>query len=96
METYREEIKCDRCGAKDADVKVNDGFKIAFCRQCGKRVYSGPINKSNIVSCPFCHSTDCKKIPASAKIGKTLMWGVLAAGTVSKTWHCNKCGSNFG
>lgn len=52
-------------------------------------------NKAN-VTCPFCQSRDCKKISAGTKVGKVALFGVFAAGSVSKTWHCNNCGSNFG
>ena len=48
------------------------------------------------VTCPFCKSTNCKKISGASKVGKVALFGVFAAGSVSKTWHCNNCGSNFG
>lgn len=56
------------------------------------------INEANKpkVTCPFCQSTNCKKISGASKVGKVALFGVFAAGNVSKTWHCNNCGSNFG
>lgn len=47
------------------------------------------------LSCPYCHSTNVKKISGLSNAGSVAMWGVLAAGKVSKQWHCNSCGSDF-
>lgn len=47
------------------------------------------------VECPYCHSTDVKKISGMSKVGSVALWGVLAAGKVSKQWHCNNCKSDF-
>ena len=101
-------IECPRCGGTSADVQTdqfvgatgrNVTRKIAFCKTCGKLL----LNETNwgeavpgTVTCPFCRSTDCKKISTASKVGRVALFGVLAAGSVSKTWHCNSCGSNFG
>ena len=47
------------------------------------------------VTCPYCHSTNCKKISGLSKAGSIALWGIFALGKVSKEWHCNKCGSDF-
>lgn len=71
---------------------------VYACSECAtkKDVQTNQTSNKPTVHCPFCQSTDCKKISAASKIGKIAMWGVLAAGSVGKTWHCNSCGSNFG
>jgi DNA-directed RNA polymerase subunit RPC12/RpoP len=99
-------MRCPRCGHGFARVYITDSItspKIAKCQKCweeiptqASRSYDEMINNQQGVTCPFCNSTDCKKISGSSKVGKVLMWGVLAAGSVGKTWHCNSCGSNFG
>lgn len=101
MKEYPVKSTCPKCGYEDSiRVESEDGAWLLKCSKCRNLYDIHPIQRyvprEPTVTCPFCHSTDCKKISASAKIGKTLMWGVLAAGTVSKTWHCNSCGSNFG
>lgn len=101
-------IECPRCGGTSADVQIDQFVgangkdvtrKIAFCKTCGKLL----LNETNwgevvpgTVTCPYCSSTNCKKISGASKVGKVLMWGVLAAGSVGHAWHCNSCGSNFG
>lgn len=41
------------------------------------------------VECPYCHSTNTRKLSAFAKLG-TLSWGATP-----KEWHCNRCNSDF-
>lgn len=45
--------------------------------------------------CPTCQSADIKKISDLSKAGSVAVLGVLAAGKVSKQWHCNNCGSEW-
>lgn len=52
-------------------------------------------NQQPTVECPYCHSTNVKKISGASKMGSVMLWGVLAAGKVSKQWHCNNCKSDF-
>lgn len=52
-------------------------------------------NKQPVVECPYCHLTDTKKITGISKMGSVALWGIFAAGKVSKQWHCNKCKSDF-
>ena len=48
------------------------------------------------VRCPYCNSVNCAKTSFSKKAGKVALFGLFAVGEVSKKWHCNNCGSNFG
>ncbi len=41
------------------------------------------------VKCPYCGSTNVKRISAFAK------FGIFALGKNSKQWHCQKCDSDF-
>lgn len=52
-------------------------------------------SKSNAVKCPYCHSTNTKKISTMSKAGSVALFGIFALGKTSKQWHCNKCGSDF-
>ena len=59
-------------------------------------VVSTTYQSSNtIVICPYCHSTSTKKITMSKKLFKGWLWGIAAASTLTKEWHCNNCGSDF-
>lgn len=53
-----------------------------------------PSSKPTI-TCPYCHSTNTKKISGISKVGSVALFGVFAVGKVSKQWHCNNCGSDF-
>ena len=44
------------------------------------------------IHCPTCGSTDVEKISGASKVGKAAAFGVLAAGSISKTFHCKNCG----
>ena len=47
------------------------------------------------VTCPYCQSTNTKKITTTSKAVHTAMFGVFAMGRNSKEWHCNSCKSDF-
>lgn len=47
------------------------------------------------VTCPYCQSTNTKKITNMSKAGSVALFGVFAMGKVSKQWHCNQCKSDF-
>lgn len=51
--------------------------------------------KNNFPHCPTCNSTNLKKISGLSKAGSVAIWGILAAGRTSKTWHCNNCGTEW-
>ncbi len=53
------------------------------------------IKSAPTITCPYCKSTNCKKISALSKAGSVFMWGIFAMGKASKEWHCNNCNSNF-
>lgn len=102
------EIICPHCGFNKSNILISVGPKgtarTGECQKCGELTlnefepntnYFDRINPLG-VHCPFCQSTDCKKISTTSKVGKVALFGVFAAGSVSKTWHCNSCGSNFG
>lgn len=45
-------------------------------------------------TCPYCHSTNTKKIGAGSRVKSTLMFGIFSKKN-GKEWHCNECGSDF-
>lgn len=46
------------------------------------------------VTCPYCHSTNTKKITTANRIGSTMLFGVFSK-KLTKERHCNSCGSDF-
>lgn len=47
------------------------------------------------IECPYCHSTNTKKISIGSKVTHTALFGVFSIGKNSKQWHCNSCKSDF-
>jgi len=50
--------------------------------------------KPPTATCPYCQSTDTKKISGTSRFMSTGIFG-LASGKLGKQWHCNKCKSDF-
>jgi len=48
----------------------------------------------NKVHCPYCNSTNCKKISGVSKATSVAMFGIFSQ-KVKKQWHCNNCRSDF-
>ena len=44
-----------------------------------------------VPKCPTCGSPDIEKISMKSKVGKAVLFGVFAAGKISKTFKCNNC-----
>lgn len=58
-------------------------------------ITSGTSVKMNpVVTCPYCNSTNTKKISLTAKAVNTALFGILGTKR-HKQWHCNKCGSEW-
>lgn len=54
-----------------------------------------PSNSTPTITCPYCKSTDCKKISGLSKAGSVALWGIFALSKTTKQWHCNNCKSDF-
>lgn len=48
-----------------------------------------------IVTCPYCNSTNTKKISNASKAIAVGLFGIFALGKANKEWHCNECNSDF-
>lgn len=49
---------------------------------------------SPTIKCPYCSSTNTKKITTTSKVMNTAFWGILGTKR-HKQWHCNSCRSDF-
>jgi len=47
------------------------------------------------IKCPYCNSTNTKKITTTSKAVHTAFFGIFSIGRNAKQWHCNQCGSDF-
>lgn len=63
-----------------------------------ERINQHTINKDistkPTVECPYCHSTDTKKISTTSKVMNTAVFGFFGTKRF-KEWHCNSCNSDF-
>lgn len=50
--------------------------------------------KKSFISCPYCHSTNVRKISDSERILDTTFLG-LSSSMIGKQWHCLNCNSDF-
>ena len=75
---YSNIIFYNKIDVDEADAKYGDFF----------------TNKKPTVECPYCKSTDTKKIGV---VGRSMSFGLFGFGSskVGKQWHCNKCKSDF-
>ena len=96
------EIECSKCGCKTAFFMNTVAFDFAVCSNCGDDVYMGEpkvcshnIHPKPTVTCPYCKSTNTKKISSMSKASSVAMWGIFALGKTTKQWHCNNCKSDF-
>lgn len=51
--------------------------------------------EENTIHCPYCNSTNVKKITTTSKAVHTAIFGIFGMGRNSKQWHCNDCKSDF-
>lgn len=80
---WREERKRERLEREAHWQKLEDTFH-----------FSEREKKNPTITCPYCKSTNIKKISA---VSRGLSFSIFGFGSkkVGKQWHCNKCGSDF-
>lgn len=52
------------------------------------------VEENNVPKCPYCHSTNTKKISTTSKVVNTALFGIFGQKRKHQ-WHCNNCGSDF-
>lgn len=77
------------------------------CNMCGtplidNKIYQQQLNVQNYIDdspqpvytphCPTCGSNNIEKISGANKVGKAVLFGIFATGSISKTFHCKNCG----
>ena len=103
----REEYLCPKCGRQmwydeteeiDASTQKVVNRYIESIREAQSPKKPTPSEhqfSTPTITCPYCKSTNCKKISGLSKAGSVFMWGIFALGKTMKEWHCNNCNSDF-
>ena len=52
-------------------------------------------NENNLVTCPYCQSTNIKKITSASKFAHTALFGIFSISRNGKNFHCNQCSADF-
>lgn len=96
------EFLCPKCGQKMTYLSTEeidpDTNKVINSYQESRRKQSNPgkpVTTSPVVECPYCNSTNTKKITTTSKAVHTAFFGIFSMGRNAKQWHCNQCGSDF-
>lgn len=104
------DVECPKCGCKTSQkeqtIEKYTGkvlSEFGSCTECGALTFHRQINESScpapvekpVITCPYCGSTNTKKIGFGSKAVHTALFGIFAVGKVSKEWHCNNCKSDF-
>lgn len=93
-------VKCPECGCKKSYKNITPFSESGECISCGEMTYYKKTNEytgntSPTIKCPYCNSTNTKKISTVSKAAGVAFFGVFAVGKVVHQWHCNNCKSDF-
>lgn len=93
------DYRCEKCGCEKSYKRfIADHTEYGQCTSCGEMTYHKMLKSPNappVITCPYCKSTNTKKITTASKAGSVAMWGIFALGKTTKQWHCNNCKSDF-
>jgi len=98
------DYECPKCGCKTSNKKImGDHTEFGECTNCGKMTYHKPLRKVTMqelqdkpsIKCPYCNSTNVKKISTTSKVAYGATFGIFAASKIANQWHCNNCKSDF-
>lgn len=103
-----EENKCPYCGNRgeyidsqqydeQTDKTIGEPFEIPSRKQKDPYISSHEFDKiynKPEIHCPYCNSTNCKKLGA---ISRGVSFGLFGfgSGSIGKQWKCRDCGSAF-
>lgn len=90
--------QCPSCGRKNYNNEkycpICNYYLINVKEQFNTTVYDKSQQKP-IIECPYCHSTNTKKITNTSKAVHTALFGLFSISRNSKQFHCNNCNSDF-
>lgn len=67
---------------------------LEVCQYLDAHQHQPNTQPSTQVTCPYCKSTNTKKISIASRAGSILGFGIFSK-KLGKQWHCNDCGSDF-
>ena len=102
-------VKCDKRYSFDTSKEYsklcpicNNEMEFWFNGNCDTELAEKVKNQTPIVpsstltvTCPYCQSTDTKKITNTSKAVHTALFGIFSMSRNAKEWHCNNCNSDF-
>ena len=110
VQEYAAKFKCKECGGTEFHLVNTALFLCGKCSNCDgtcsvireltdeeRSVEKYKIQaerESRMPHCPFCNSTNLKKIGAGSRLLSVSTLG-LAGAKMGKTYHCNNCKANF-
>lgn len=74
---------------------IENSEKIEYCPDPHDTCYIKSTSPKPTVFCPYCQSTNTKKITNTSKAAHAALFGIFSIGRNSKNYHCNSCGSDF-
>lgn len=89
-------LRCPKCGRYGDKA---DGDKLCFfcgCKLITQDEYSSNDYKADkpTVSCPYCNSTNVKKISGTERAISIVTLGILSK-KINKSFKCNNCDGTF-
>ena len=99
--------KCPNCNKMYADYDqysyicryklkyIEDSEVRDYCPEPTGSKFTNPEKPKPTVTCPYCKSTNTKKITNTSKAIHTALFGIFSIGRNTKNYHCNQCGSDF-
>jgi len=88
----RTSIFCQDCKNFD-DIYVSEELQKYWDEQ--DQIENMKVSTTPTVTCPYCQSTDTKKITNTSKAVHTALFGIFSMSRNAKQWHCNNCNSDF-
>ena len=85
---------CLRCNIKLKPINQVTETKNPQLTDISNRVVGSVNPLSPTITCPYCKSTDCKKITTTAKAVNIALFGIFG-NKRRYQWHYQKCGSDF-
>lgn len=79
----------------DSDIVEYESLMSQFRTQVEHQKQQKESQRSDKPQCPYCHSSNVKKITTTSKAVHTALFGIFSLSRNSKQWHCNNCNSDF-
>ena len=92
-EAYNKRIIEYITSGKSLDDKNKKKMEKAV-HEAENKLETNPTPPAPVVTCPYCHSTNTKKISQMSRVTSIGFWGVFSK-KIGKQWHCNECNSDF-